>query len=97
MALSVKSVVRRIPPAVSRHAALWRPDFPLVLPLAQKNQRLPVRQARPIVASIHIAGVIAGVAGGASSQFTLPFLPGIQQNCDLVFHEICNKNACKCL
>src|SRR5258706_6019386 len=29
----------RIPPAVSRHAVLWRPDFP---PL---SERLPIRQA----------------------------------------------------
>ena len=28
VALSVKSAYERTPPAVSRHAALWRPDFP---------------------------------------------------------------------
>jgi hypothetical protein len=35
----------RIPPAVSRHAALWRPDFP---PLVQ--ERPPARQASAIMA-----------------------------------------------
>src|SRR6185436_6105381 len=34
----------RIPPAVSRHAVLWRPDFP---PLVQ--ERPPARQARAIM------------------------------------------------
>ncbi len=29
VALSVEPALKRIPPAVSRHAALWRPDFPL--------------------------------------------------------------------
>ena len=33
------SVIRRRTPAVSRHAALWRPDFPPPFP-----ERLPVRQ-----------------------------------------------------
>ena len=36
----------RIPPAVSRHAALWRPDFP---PVAG---RLPVQQALPSVSHL---------------------------------------------
>ena len=33
----------RTPPAVSRHAALWRPDFP---PAGSTHERPPVRQAR---------------------------------------------------
>src|SRR5262249_51862027 len=38
----------RIPPAVSRHAALWRPDFPPVpAGIPRRNQRLPIRQVRP--------------------------------------------------
>jgi hypothetical protein len=28
VALSVGNALKRIPPAVSRHAVLWRPDFP---------------------------------------------------------------------
>src|ERR1700686_1941265 len=37
----------RIPPAVSRHVALWRPDFPPArLGCPARGQRLPVRQAR---------------------------------------------------
>ncbi len=37
----------RIPPAVSRHVALWRPDFPPApLEFPRAGQRLPVRQAR---------------------------------------------------
>src|SRR6266849_2389013 len=39
-----KTRFKRIPPAVSRHAALWRPDFP---PLIQ--ERLPARQATAIM------------------------------------------------
>src|SRR5579883_870377 len=31
---------KRIPPAVSRHAALWRPDFPLTCPFEQKSDCL---------------------------------------------------------
>jgi hypothetical protein len=35
-----KTRFERVPPAVSRHAALWRPDFPL-----PGRERLPVQQA----------------------------------------------------
>ena len=37
-----KTRFERAPPAVSRHVALWRPDFPPAL----AGRRLPVRQAR---------------------------------------------------
>src|SRR5689334_25078670 len=37
---------KRVPPAVSRHAALWRPDFPLPLIVKMCRERLPVREAR---------------------------------------------------
>ena len=46
VALSVKLACERAPPAVSRHAALWRPDFPPAPPVSRRSQRLPVRQAR---------------------------------------------------
>jgi len=42
-----KARFERAPPAVSRHVALWRPDFPLApLEFPRAGQRLPVRQAR---------------------------------------------------
>jgi len=42
----------RIPPAVSRHVVLWRPDFPPArFGFPRADQRLPVRQAR-----IHYGG-----------------------------------------
>src|ERR1700676_1663949 len=48
----------RIPPAVSRHVALWRPDFPPArLGCPARGQRLPVRQAR-----IHYGGSDRGGA-----------------------------------
>ena len=46
VALSVKPAYERAPPAVSRHAALWRPDFPPAPPVTRRSQRLPIRQAR---------------------------------------------------
>src|SRR5579872_5659714 len=47
-----KARFERAPPAVSRHVALWRPDFPLApLGFPRADQRLPVRQAR-----IHYGG-----------------------------------------
>ena len=40
----------RAPPAVSRHAALWRPDFPPApRSRLRGNERLPVRQASPAI------------------------------------------------
>ena len=64
MALSVKSALKRIPPAVSRHAVLWRPDFP---PLVQ--ERLPARQASYHYAIIFIVSVaFAGVASDFCGQ-----------------------------
>ena len=36
----------RTPPAVSRHAALWRPDFPPAGELKPARERPPVQQAR---------------------------------------------------
>jgi len=36
----------RTPPAVSRHAALWRPDFPPAKQVNSPGERPPVRQAR---------------------------------------------------
>ena len=42
-----KTRFERAPPAVSRHVALWRPDFPPArLGSPARGQRLPVRQAR---------------------------------------------------
>jgi len=42
-----KARFERAPPAVSRHVALWRPDFPLARSgFPAQSQRLPVRQAR---------------------------------------------------
>jgi hypothetical protein len=47
-----KARFERAPPAVSRHAALWRPDFPPApLEFPRAGERLPVRQAR-----IHYGG-----------------------------------------
>jgi hypothetical protein len=37
---------KRAPPAVSRHAALWRPDFPLPIIFWMTLERLPVREVR---------------------------------------------------
>ena len=46
-----KARFERAPPAVSRHAALWRPDFPpRERSLSRRPERLPVRQARSIMA-----------------------------------------------
>ena len=46
-----KTRFERAPPAVSRHAALWRPDFPpRKRSLSRRPERLPVRQARSIMA-----------------------------------------------
>jgi hypothetical protein len=53
VALSVKLAYERAPPAVSRHAALWRPHFPPAPPVARRSQRLPIRQAHSII----VAGV----------------------------------------
>ena len=39
----------RVPPAVSRHAALWRPDFPPRLHREGEKERLPVREALLII------------------------------------------------
>src|SRR5579862_325873 len=49
VALSVKPACERAPPAVSRHAALWRPDFPPAPARLSPylRQRLPVRETRP--------------------------------------------------
>ena len=53
-----KARFERAPPAVSRHVALWRPDFPLARSgFPAQSQRLPVRQAR-----IHYAGWNSRVA-----------------------------------
>src|ERR1035438_6596060 len=46
VALSVEPLRTR--PAVSRHAALWRPDFPLPRPRGTR-ERLPVRQPHSII------------------------------------------------
>ena len=35
---------QRFPPAVNRHAALWRPDFPLALRLSAASQRLSIER-----------------------------------------------------
>ena len=42
----------RIPPAVSRHAALWRPDFPPICLLSEASGRLPVRRVRSHYAKV---------------------------------------------
>ena len=42
----------RVPPAVSRHAALWRPDFPPVAWASPSPARLPARQASPLLSLI---------------------------------------------
>jgi len=44
----------RIPPAVSRHAVLWRPDFPLL------TERLPAQQAYNYYAMAFPKGFISG-------------------------------------
>ena len=46
-----KNRFERFPPAVSRHAALWRPDFPLNRS-KQAIQRLPVRQVHQLLSLI---------------------------------------------
>jgi len=40
-----KARFERAPPAVSRHAALWRPDFPPLSHREDGKERLPVREA----------------------------------------------------
>ena len=50
----------RIPPAVSRHVALWRPDFPPArLGCPARDQRLPVRQARIYYGGLDSVGAIS--------------------------------------
>jgi hypothetical protein len=44
-----KTRFERVPPAVSRHAALWRPDFPPLLIVKMRQGRLPVREAHFII------------------------------------------------
>ena len=46
MVLAVQYALKRTCPAVSRHAALWRPDFPLYF--KQEAQRLPVPRISPL-------------------------------------------------
>ena len=41
-----KTRFERAPPAVSRHVALWRPDFPPAAQFSRNGERLSVRQAR---------------------------------------------------
>ena len=60
MALSVAPALRQMPPAVSRHAALWRPDFPPGAKL--RTQQLPNRavshsMAVPLVPLIAVSRI----------------------------------------
>jgi len=44
-----KTRFERVPPAVSRHAALWRPDFPPPLIVKMCQGRLSVHEAHFII------------------------------------------------
>jgi len=46
-----KTRFERVPPAVSRHVALWRPDFPPVNPAyARRTSGCPSARSAPIIA-----------------------------------------------
>ena len=56
----------RAPPAVSRHAALWRPDFPPAIQGLPRRERLPIRQASIIDYRARKTDGIASAPAGCS-------------------------------
>ncbi len=67
----------RVPPAVSRHAALWRPDFPPAPRSRPRgNERLPVRQASSLIMTylnpLPRTATARGEPGRSVSETSLP-------------------------